>query len=76
MSMDVDRKETRKRWVQRGSYAVEVEVEVVYPADDPGEACLDAEAAQFLDEVARKAEAGDIEYLSRVGRVFRAVDAA
>lgn len=35
-----ERRETRKRWVQRGEYAVQVEVEVVYPADDPSEACL------------------------------------
>jgi hypothetical protein len=27
------RREKRKRWVQRGQYAVEVEVEVVYPEE-------------------------------------------
>jgi hypothetical protein len=30
-----ERREKRKRWVQRGQFAVEVEV--VFPADDPSE---------------------------------------
>lgn len=36
-----EKRETRKRWVQRGAYAVKVEVEVVFPADAPEEACLE-----------------------------------
>ena len=36
-----ERRDTRKRWVQRGPYAVEVQVEVVYPKDCPSEACLE-----------------------------------
>ncbi|MGD0542113.1 MAG: hypothetical protein ABSB33_11390 [Tepidisphaeraceae bacterium] len=71
--MQEDRREKRKRWVQRGRYAVEVEVEVIYPADDPSEACLEPSAVRFLDEVARRAEAGDVAYLRKVGRVFEAV---
>jgi hypothetical protein len=68
-----EKRENRKRWVQRGDYAVEVEVEVVYPADDPSEACLEPATERWLDEVARKAEAGDIEFLRRAGRLFQAV---
>jgi len=68
-----DRRETRKRWVQRGQYAVEVEVEVVYPEDDPSEPCLEPATLRRLDEIARKAEEGDVEYLQKVGRVFQAV---
>jgi len=68
-----DRRETRKRWVQRGRYAVEVEVEVIYPEDDPSEACLEPATLRWLDEVARKAEEGDVEYLQTVGRLFQAV---
>ena len=68
-----ERREKRKRWVQRGEYAVEVEVEVVYPADDPTDACLDPTTVRWLDEVASKAEEGDLEYLKKVGRVFQAV---
>lgn len=68
-----ERREKRKRWVQRGDYAVEVEVEVIYPADDPSELCLEPSTLRWLDEVASKAQEGDLEYLQRVGRVFQAV---
>ena len=69
----VEKREKRKRWVQRGEYAVEVEVEVVYPADAPWEACLEPAAVRWLDEVARKAEDGDVAFLRQAGRVFQAV---
>jgi hypothetical protein len=68
-----EQREKRKRWVQRGDFAVEVEVEVVFPADIPSEACLDPSTVRWLDEVAQKAEQGDIEFLHRAGRVFQAV---
>ncbi len=68
-----ERREKRKRWVQRGRYAVEVEVEVVYPDEAPSEPCLEPATVQFLDEVARRAEDGDVEYLRSVGRLFEAV---
>ena len=66
-------RETRKRWVQRGRYAVEVDVEVVYPDDDPTEACLEPETVRWLEEIARRAEQGDVEFLAQVGRVFESV---
>ena len=50
-----DRRENRKRWVQRGQYAVAVEVEVIYPADDPSEPCLEPATVRWLDEVAQRA---------------------
>lgn len=68
-----ERREKRKRWVQRGQYAVEVEVDVVFPADDPSEPCLEPKTVRWLDEVAQKAEEGDLVYLQTVGRVFQAV---
>jgi hypothetical protein len=68
-----EKREKRKRWVQRGDYAVEVEVEVVYPADSPSEACLEPETIRWLDEVARKAEEGDVEFLRKAGRLFQSV---
>ncbi len=46
-----ERRETRQRWVQRGHYAVEVEVEVVYPADCLSEACLEPATVRWLEEV-------------------------
>jgi hypothetical protein len=69
-----ERRERRKRWVQRGEYAVEVEVELVYPADYPSEACLEPETVRWLDEVARRAGAGDIEFLRTAGRVFKGIE--
>jgi hypothetical protein len=68
-----ERPEKRKRWVRRGRYAVEVLVEVVYPAGDPSEACLEPATVRWLDEVARRAQKGDVAYLKSVGEVFRAV---
>ena len=68
-----DRREKRKRWVQRGQFAVEVEVEVVYPTDDPSEACLEPATIRWLDEVAQRAAQGDIDYLRKAGRVFQAI---
>ena len=68
-----ERREKRKRWVHRGQYAVEVEVEVIYPDDCPTEACLEPATVRWLDEVAQRAKAGDVEYLQKVGRVFQAV---
>jgi hypothetical protein len=52
---------------------VEVEVEVVYPEDDPSEPCLEPATVRWLDEIAHKAEEGDVEYLLKVGRLFQAV---
>ncbi|HET6879468.1 MAG TPA: hypothetical protein VFI31_04915 [Pirellulales bacterium] len=68
-----ERREKRKRWVQRGQYAVEVEIEVVYPAEAPTEACIEPATIRWLDEIARRAENDDLPFLRRVGRVFQAV---
>jgi hypothetical protein len=70
------RREKRTRWVQRGKYAVEVQIEVVYPIDDPSEPCLEPATVRWLDEIARRAEQGDVAYLRRAGRVFRLVPPA
>jgi hypothetical protein len=68
-----ERRERRKRWVQRGKYAIEVEVEVVYPEEDSSEPCLEPATVRWLDEIAQRAEKGDVEFLSKVGRLFEAV---
>ncbi|MBM4036759.1 MAG: hypothetical protein FJ291_33920 [Planctomycetes bacterium] len=63
-----------KRLIQRGKYAVAVEVEATfYPEDD--EAYLSAESCKLLDEIRRRAEAGDVEFLRSVGQVFELVEA-
>jgi hypothetical protein len=68
-----EKREKRKRWVQRGEFAVEVEVDVLYPSEDPAQACLEPDTVRWLDEIARKAEEGDVDFLRRVGRVYQAV---
>lgn len=69
-----ERREKRMRWVQRGRYAVEIEVEVVFPEDDPSEACLEPDTLRRLDEIARRAEQGDVKFLRTVGRVFETIE--
>lgn len=68
-----ERRERRNRWVQRGEYAVEVEVDVVYPQETPTEPCLEPATIRWLDEIAQRAEQGDVQYLASIGRVYRAV---
>jgi len=50
-----------------------LEIEVIYPEEAPGEACLEPDTVKFIDEVARRAEQGDLSYLRSVGRVFQSV---
>ena len=69
------RREKSVEWVHRGRYAIQVEVDVVYPADDPATACLEPDTLKLLDEVARRAMVGDIAYLRSVGKVFEEVTA-
>ena len=68
-----ERREKRIRRIQRGRYAVEVEVEVVYPTESSAEPSLEPATVRWLDEVARHAEAGDLEFLQNAGRVFQVV---
>ena len=69
------RREKSVEWVHRGRYAVQVEVEVVYPVDDPTTPCLEPDTLKHLDEIAHRAQAGDIMYLRSVGKVFEEVAA-
>ena len=66
----------RTRLIQTERFVVALEVELVIPPDDPGEPCYEAETVQLLKEVKERADAGDVEWLRRHGRVYAAVDAA
>ena len=46
---------------------------VTVMADRPNDACLGPDTVRWLDEVARRAEAGDVEFLRNAGRVFQSV---
>ena len=66
----------RTRLIRTEKYVVAVEVEMVVPADDPGEPCYEAETVKFLREVEERAENDDLRWLTRHGKVYKAVGAA
>jgi hypothetical protein len=66
----------RTRLVQTDKYVVAVEIEMVIPADDPSEPCLEAETVKLLKEVKERAERGDVDWLAEHGKVYAAVGAA
>jgi hypothetical protein len=66
----------KTRFVQTNRYVVAIEVEMVYPVDDPGEPCYEAETVNLLREAKVRAEQGDLEWLQRHGKVYEAVEAA
>jgi hypothetical protein len=49
---------------------VRVEVEAVYPDEDPSEVCLEPDTLKFLDEVQRLANAGSVDALAKLGDVY------
>jgi hypothetical protein len=65
----------RTRLVQTDKFIVAVDVEMVIPPDDPSEPCYESETVEFLREVKERAEQGDLEWLSRRGKVYAAVGA-
>jgi hypothetical protein len=49
---------------------------MVIPVDDPSEPCYESETVQLLREIKERAEQGDVEWLSKKGKVYAALDAA
>ena len=66
---------TRTRLIQTDQYVVAVDVEMVIPPDDPSEPCYESETVQFLREVKKHAERGDVEWPNRCGKVYTALGA-
>lgn len=66
----------RQRLVQTDKYVVAVEVEMVFPIDDPSEPCYESETIHLLREVQEHAERGDLGWLQNRGKVYAAVEAA
>ncbi len=58
------------RWVHARPCVVRVEVEAVVPAGDPSEPCFEPATVRRLQEVHRRAAAGDVEWLKQVGEVY------
>lgn len=69
------RTEKKMTTVRRGKYLVEVLIDVSYSPDDPDEPIIDAATARHLDEVARRALAGDVAWLKQHGKVYELVEA-
>jgi len=73
--MKVKGKRTRRtRLIQEGRYVVALEVEMVFPADDPTEPCYEAETVELVREVQARAKQGDVKWLRKVGKVFELVE--
>ena len=66
----------RTRLIQSERYVVAVDVEMVFPVDDPSEPCYESETLNFLREVKERADQGDLDWLQQCGKVYVAVDAA
>jgi hypothetical protein len=66
----------RTRLIQTDKYVVAVEVEMVVPEDDPSEPCYESETVQLLREIKEHAERGDVDWLTKKGKVYAAVGAA
>jgi hypothetical protein len=66
----------RTRLIQTEKYVVAVEVEMVIPAEDPSEPCYESETVQLLREIKEHADRGDVEWLTRHGKVYAALEAA
>ena len=64
----------RIRLIQTDKYVIAVEVEMVIPEDDPSEPCYEAETVQLLRNIKEHAERGDVEWLSKRGKVYTAME--
>ena len=64
----------RTRLIHKGRYVVALEVEMVYPTDDPSEPCYESETVELCREFEARAERGDIKWLRRVGKVYELMD--
>lgn len=63
----------RTRLVQTDQFVVAVEVEMVIPLDEPSESCYESETIQLLREIKEHAEQGDVDWLTRYGKVYAAL---
>jgi len=69
------RRTKRTRLIQSDRYVVAVEVELVYPEDDPSEPCYEAETIRFLKTVRDQADRGNLAWLQQHGKVYESVTA-
>jgi hypothetical protein len=65
----------RTRLIQSDKYVVAVEVDMVIPVDDSSEPCYESETIQLLREVKDHADRGDVDWLTKIGKVYAAIEA-
>jgi len=66
----------RTRLIQTEKYVVAVDVEMVIPADDPSEPCYESETIELFRAIKEHAELGDMAWLTKMGKVYAAIEAA
>lgn len=66
----------RTRLVRTDRFVVAVEVDAIIPDEDPSEVCYEPAVVELLREVERRANAGDVAWLRRHGKVYAAVGVA
>ena len=65
----------RTRLIQTDRFVVAVEIDMVYPEDDPSEPCLESETVALLREIKEHADQGDLAWLQLRGKVYTAIAA-
>jgi hypothetical protein len=70
------RRVQRIRLVRTPRFVVALEVEAVFPDEDPSEACFESETVRLLRDVQKHAERGDVRWLQRRGKVYRVIEVA
>ena len=73
--MEPLKRQTKVTTIRRGRYLAEVPIEVVYSPDAPDEPIIEPETARLLDEIARRAAAGDIVWIKQHGKVYELIEA-
>ena len=66
--------ERRKKWIRWGNLAIEIEVDAVFTPDEPETPYYEPKTVKMLDEIAHKAELGDIAFLKKAGKVYELVE--
>lgn len=64
----------RTRLIQTDNFVVAVDVEMVVPVDDQSEPCYESETINFLRDVKEHAEQGDVAWLTKIGKVYTAME--
>jgi hypothetical protein len=59
-----------ERWIHARPCVVRVEVDAIIPDADPSEPCLEPQTVRYLDDLQRKADAGMVDELSKIGDVY------